>query len=224
MNHFTDALFTLVSWLENYMNWYVILICFLLVYKLVSFLIWLGLRKESKKRRNILDELHEIKHSLLPNQYTDDKQKGLIDEILFLSTAKLKLTEEQINDYREKGTQIIKKHKGKPFLFIFGFLLQMAFLIFLFTIFWIVDPLDYHYFFPVSAIIITFFGNVSKNSVVFFGILSALLFWLYTNLNGTIVVFLFYLACFNLLQKWAKKIFKKRINKDKSENNEGVLK
>lgn len=180
------------DFLLPHMNWYVLTILYVFFMWGIIHLVKIPMKRESLKRKAILKQMYDVRDGLLKKRGVEPERVGMpmVDFLTFYMTSK---DEEESNTMREKSLVFVKDQKGKPYLFILIFLLQviifMQFSYYMSTL----NKIEVISSLPILATILTFFTFIARKKVRFIItiLLTILTFVVYTKLPGQLLLFFF---------------------------------
>jgi len=203
---------TLASKLELYVNGYAVVFIFALFLQLLFYLTDRIQKPQLEKRKLILEEIDEMKDSYR-NPDFKAKEKTFLTDILEIMRFQTLFDDEQKKTIKIKSNEIVQKHKGNPWLIALPFIVQILFFVTIISCVREMQSIDHPNFLPIVATILTFFSVVTRKWILFYVISAGLSFWIYTHLNGALLILFMFLACFKLIKRMIKTIKEKKKEK-----------
>lgn len=197
-----------------HMNWYILTILYVFFMWGVIHLVRIPMKRESLKRRTILKQMYTVRDDLLKKRGVEPERVGMpmVDFLTFYMTSK---NEEESNTMREKSLVYVKEQKGKPYLFILIFLLQvtifMQFSYYMSTL----NKVEVIPSLPILATILTFFTFIARKrfQLVVTILLTILTIVVYTKLPGQLLLFFFtytFIKFIEIRGKWLYYVLKNK--------------
>lgn len=191
---------TFASKAEQYFNGYAVVLLLALFLQLLFYLTERIQKPQFEKRKLILKDIDEMKQ-LYRNPDFQAKEKTFLTDMLELIRFQTLFDDEQKKSIKTKSSEIVKKHKGNPWLIVIPFIVQVVFFVTIVSCVREMHSIDHPNLLPIVATILTFFSAVTRKMIVFYVITAGLSFWIYTHLNGALLVLFVYLAAFKLIKR-----------------------
>lgn len=181
-------------------DWYLYIFLAALFIKLVVMMLHPLRDKELQKRKKIVQEVDQLKE-----RYTNGK-----NDVLTLFNFQSIVPKEDIPAFKEESNAIVKKHKGRPILIILPLFIQAVLFLVGLAYLRTNDAIAYHILLPIIATILSFFLVVTKKTLLFSVLMTCLVGYLYTKMNGSVVLFIIFFSLFSIIEKQVEKAKKKK--------------